>query len=147
MSTPAEDSDKTGAYTARGAAAALEAGGCAACRAMTDATEARRVAEDRRIDLALAAIRNSSGAVAYRNGHGLCLRHVVQVAPRDGTGIVAEKFSAMLDVADWEMREVFRRIDWRTRFERAGGEATAWRLVPALLDGHVYLGSPSIELC
>lgn len=76
---------------------------------------------------------------ALDKGHGLCLRHA-ELLPAPPAAPYRERLLTQLRLTAWELDEDIRKQAWDTRYEPRGREVTAWRRVPALLDGMAYLG-------
>jgi len=75
------------------------------------------------------------------DAHGVCLRHAAEVAPDRDAGPVLSRLLTQLRQAQWELAEDARRQAWDRRHEPRGHEQDAWRRIPALIDGEVYLGT------
>jgi hypothetical protein len=107
-----------------------EPGECRACRAVS-AAEARV--------LGMADARGPAGSPP-----GLCVRHVLALRRRDphAAGAAARAAAHRTEAVRQELEEAFRKRTWAHRHEPRGGEMTAWRRAPLVLDGRVYGGGP-----
>jgi hypothetical protein len=113
-------------------AAAKELPTCGACRAALTAV-------DRTASLLGASFADSSLAAAYERSHGLCVRHVLGLAPED-RAFPLRVCKGRLKLLAWELEEAGRKLDWLVRYEKRGDESTAWMRSMAQIDGQVFLG-------
>jgi hypothetical protein len=105
---------------------------CGACQAGEDA-------ERRQLSLLRACLPDARVRRALDDAHGVCLRHAAAVsADRDAVPVVSRLVTQLLlaqrDLAD----DVRQARDGR--HEPHDCEQDAWRRIPALVDGEVYLG-------
>ncbi len=107
---------------------------CRACRASLDA-------EQRQLSLLHACLLDKRVLRALEDAHGVCLRHAAEVAPDRDAGPVLSRLLTQLRQAQWELAEDAGRQAWDRRHEPRGHEQDAWRRIPALIDGEVYLGT------
>lgn len=107
-----------------------EPGECAACRAVS-AAEGRV--------LGIAGDRAAAGPPP-----GLCVRHVLALRRHDprAAGAAARAAGRRTEAVRQELEEAFRKRTWAHRHDPRGGEMTAWRRAPLVLDGRVYGGGP-----
>jgi hypothetical protein len=105
---------------------------CGACRAA-------RTAVGRTAALLSASFNDTSLAAAYERSHGLCVRHVLGLAP-DDRPLPLRVCMARLKLLAWELEEAGRKLDWVVRYEKRGDESSAWRRSMAQIDGQVFLG-------
>lgn len=116
-------------------ATALTAGQpCRACRAGLDA-------ERRQLSLLRASLLDARVLRALEDAHGLCLRHAAEVTEDRDAGPVISRLLTQLRQVQWELAEDAAKQAWDRRHEPRGAERDAWRRVPALIDGEVYLGA------
>jgi hypothetical protein len=115
---------------------------CRACKVGQAATRRQR-------DLIRACLHDTRVLEAVGDAHGICLRHAVAVNPAAGArGAAADpawqplllRLVTRLRQAQWELSEDSEKQAWDCRHEPAGSEQTAWRRIPSLLDGAVFLG-------
>ena len=107
---------------------------CRTCRAGQDA-------ERRQLALLQASLLDARVLRALEDAHGLCLRHAAEVtADRDAAPVIF-RLRTQLKKAQWELAEDVGKQAWDRRHEPKGHEQDAWRRVPALIDGDVYLGT------
>ena len=66
--------------------------------------------------------------------HALKKNGAEQAAP------ILDRLLTQLQQAQWELQEDARKQAWDHRHEPRGHEQNTWRLLPALLDGDVFLG-------
>lgn len=121
------------------ALAGLQMPWCRVCHAV--AQDTRRAAE-----LLLAALRDDLTARRYQAGHGLCVRHVLDLLADRRAVPARAVLLARLDVLAWELAEADRKQAWPLRYQPSGPETTAWLRAAALLDGSVFLGGPASHL-
>jgi hypothetical protein len=117
---------------------------CRACRVGQAASRRQR-------DLIRASLHDIRVLEAVGDAHGICLRHAV-----DGAATAADtgpdwrpllsRLVTRLRQDQWELREDSEKQAWDSRHEPAGSERAAWRRIPALLDGAVYLGLAEPEV-
>ncbi len=144
--TPSIASASAQALSSSGAAAreqalALAAGAntptasqpCRACRAGLDA-------EQRQLGLLRASLLDARVLRVLEDAHGLCLRHTAEVTADRNAGPVISRLLTQLRQTQWELAEDTGKQAWGRRHELRGPEQDAWRRVPALIDGEVYLG-------
>jgi hypothetical protein len=107
-----------------------EPGECMACQAVS-------VAEAQVLGMA-----DARGPAA--SPPGLCVRHVLALRRRDPRTAAAMTRAAArrIEAVRQELEEAFRKRTWAHRNEPRGGEMTAWRRAPLVLDGRVYGGGP-----
>ncbi|WP_406145241.1 hypothetical protein [Streptomyces sp. NBC_01012] len=106
------------------------------CRACLE----ERTAVRRQTALLTAELRDPPLAQEYTHTHGVCLRHALNwQGPRPA--LVDEVLGGRLALLRWEIDEVLRKQDWRTRHEITGSERDVGRRAPTLLDGRVHGGS------
>jgi hypothetical protein len=109
---------------------------CRACRV-------GRAAARRQRDLIRACLHDTRVLEAVGDAHGVCLRHAA-----DGSADIADtswrpllvRLLTQLRQAQWELSEDAEKQAWDYRYEPKGSERSAWRRIPALIDGAVYLG-------
>jgi hypothetical protein len=77
----------------------------------------------------------------YEHGHGLCVRHALQVTDTRITGIVHRHADARIAVLSWEIEETARKYGWAYRHEQDGPEQGAWARAMAQIDGRVFEGA------
>jgi hypothetical protein len=101
---------------------------------------------------------------AIEDAHGACLRHARAAwldsgwppeRCRPGTGLPADldpawqplliRLATQLRQAKWELDEDAEKRIWDNGYQPPGAEQLAWRRIPALLDGRVYLGLSEAE--
>ncbi|MFJ2639385.1 hypothetical protein [Streptomyces sp. NPDC087511] len=106
------------------------------------ACEEERTAGRRQAALLTAQLHDPVRADEYTRTHGICLRHAVnwRGAREDPVHAVLAGRTALLR---WEIDEVLRKQNWRTRHEIEGAERQVVRRAPTLLDGRVYAGLPA----
>ncbi len=73
--------------------------------------------------------------------HGLCLRHGAEVAAGPEAAPVPIRLLSQLRQVQWELDEDAQKQAWERRHEPKGREQGAWRRLPALLNGEVFLGT------
>jgi hypothetical protein len=105
---------------------------CRACQVSTSAATRQQA-------LLQACLQDSRVLRALEESHGLCLRHGTQAADSEAAPILG-RLLTQLQQAQWELEEDARKQAWDHRHERRGHEQSTWRLLPALLDGDVFLG-------
>ena len=119
---------------AAGATATNASQPCRACHAGLDA-------ERRQLSLLRASLLDARVLRALEDAHGLCLRHAGEVAEDRDAGPVISRLLTQLRQVQWELAEDAAKHAWDRRHEPRGAERDAWRRVPALIDGEVYLGA------
>ena len=109
---------------------------CPICRAVA-------VAQRRELALLVAALRLPAVGSAYRRAHGLCARHVRELAEPESAALAHRHLAARLGVLSWELEESSRKEAWASRHEPKGPEATAYGRLIAQIDGHALMGAPA----
>jgi len=104
---------------------------CRACQVSTSAARQQALLQ--------ACLQDSRVLRALEKSHGLCLRHGTQAAGSEAAPIL-DRLLTQLQQAQWELQEDARKQAWDHRHEPRGHEQSTWRLLPALLDGDVFLG-------
>ncbi len=109
--------------------------GCRACRSAASAAE-------RCLALMAAVSDDARVRRALDEGHGVCLRHGERLAGIDAAAAAPylRRLRTRLRETAWEVSEDGLKQAWDLRHEPAGRERTAWRRVPAIIDGRAYLG-------
>ncbi len=107
---------------------------CRGCRAGLDA-------ERRQLGLLRASLLDARVLRALEGAHSLCLRHAAEVAADHDAGPVISRLLTQLRQTQWELAEDAAKQAWERRHQPRGPEQDAWRRVPALIDGAVYLGT------
>ena len=87
--------------------------------------------------LGLAAVRER-----YERSHGLCVRHVRQLADGPAARFARQHADARLAVIAWEVQETARKYAWAYRHEAGGPERDGWLRGLAQIDGRVLDGGP-----
>jgi len=91
-----------------------------------------------------ACLRDPRVLRALEESHGMCLRHGAQAAAAGlEAAPVLTRLLTQLRQAQWELEEDAEKQAWDRRHEPKGREHAAWRRLPALLDGDVFLGLPA----
>jgi hypothetical protein len=106
---------------------------CRACRLGQGAAQRQR-------DLVRASLHDARVLAAIGDAHGICLRHAADADADPGWRPLLVRLLTQLRQAQWELSEASEKGAWDHRHEPAGSEQTAWRRIPALIDGAVYLG-------
>jgi hypothetical protein len=106
---------------------------CGACQAGEDA-------ERRQLSLLRACLPDARVRRALDDAHGVCLRHAAAMAAdRDAAPVVSRLVTQLL-LAQRDLAGDVARQARDGRHEPDDGEQDAWRRIPALVDGEVYLG-------
>jgi len=109
---------------------------CAACHA-------RDGVERSRLDLIAACVSLAPVRERYECGHGLCLRHALQMSDGPAARVARRHLKGRLAVLAWEVGEVARKYAWAYRHEASGPEHDAWMRALAQIDGRVFVGAPA----
>lgn len=109
---------------------------CAACHA-------RDGVERSRLDLVAASLSLAPTRQRYEGGHGLCLRHALQMSDGPAARVARRHLDGRLSVLAWEVGEVARKYAWAYRHEASGPEHDAWMRALAQIDGRVFVGAPA----
>ncbi|MFE6668452.1 hypothetical protein ACFVFH_33445 [Streptomyces sp. NPDC057697] len=113
----------------------LSAPRCRAC-------EEQRTAGLGQTALLAAQLQDPVRAEEYTHTHGICLRHALNWrGAREGP--VHAVLAGRTALLRWEIDEVLRKQNWRTRHETVGAEREVVRRAPTLLDGRIYAGLPA----
>lgn len=109
---------------------------CPACHARngTDGSQLELV----RASLSLAPVRED-----YGRGHGLCVRHALQLTKGHAARLARRHLDGRLGVLAWEVHETARKYAWAFRHEPSGSEHDAWLRALAQVDGRVFEGGPA----
>jgi hypothetical protein len=78
----------------------------------------------------------------YERSHGLCVRHVRQLADGPAARFARQHADARLAVIAWEVQETARKYAWAYRHEVDGQERNGWLRGLAEIDGRVFDGGP-----
>lgn len=106
------------------------------------ACNARDGVEQSQLELIGAALALATVRERYERGHGLCVRHAMQVP--DGQSRIARRcIDGRLGVLAWEVGETARKYAWAFRHEPSGAEQQAWLRALAQIDGSVFGGGPA----
>ncbi len=108
---------------------------CSACLVRDDA-------ENRVVNLVLAATRSPIIALRYGEGHGLCLRHVPAIPDGTNRVLIRDEMAARIGLLVWQLREVERQRRWSARHEVLEDVRSVLSAGLALLDGRTFLGAP-----
>ena len=79
----------------------------------------------------------------YKQRHGLCAHHVLQLGAQDSAGLLRTHAQARLALLAWEVDETARKYAWACRHEPRGREQDSWSRALAQLDGRVFEGAPA----
>lgn len=109
---------------------------CSACKA-------GHGVESSRLDLVTAALSLAPIRERYERGHGLCLRHALQIPDGPAARAARRHLDGRLAVLAWEVGEVARKYAWAYRHEASGPEHDAWMRALAQIDGRIFVGAPA----
>jgi len=80
----------------------------------------------------------------YEHGHGLCVRHALQIPEGRAAELTHRHADGRLAVLSWEVEETARKYAWAFRHEPGGPEADAWIRALGQIDGRVFEGAPPL---
>ena len=106
------------------------------------ACHAREAIEHSQLDLIGAALSLSAVRDRYEGGHGLCVRHAMQLGDTHPAHVARRHLDARLAVLAWEVDENARKYAWAPRHEPLGPERDAWLRGLVQIDGRVFEGAP-----
>ncbi|MGI8505829.1 MAG: hypothetical protein ACR2MK_03315 [Solirubrobacteraceae bacterium] len=109
---------------------------CSACHA-------RNGIERSQLELIAASLALAPVRERYQRGHGLCVRHGMQVTDTQAARLAKHHVDARLGVLAWEVHDTARKYAWAYRHERSGPEQDAWLRALAQVDGRVFEGGPA----
>jgi hypothetical protein len=112
---------------------------CAACNAHDGV-------ERSQLDLITASLALASVRDRYDRGHGLCLRHAMEVSDGQAARVARRHVDGRLALLAWEVRETARKYGWAYRHETGGPEHDSWARALAQIDGRVFSGAPAPAL-
>jgi hypothetical protein len=107
------------------------------------ACNARDGIERAQLDLVVAGLGLPAVRDRYERGHGLCLRHAVQISDGHVARLARRHVDGRLGLLAWEVGETARKYAWAYRHEADGHEQHAWLRALAQIDGRVFVGGPA----
>jgi len=107
------------------------------------ACNARDGIERSQLDLVVAALAVSTARDRYEHGHGLCVRHAMQVPDGQAGRLARRHLDGRLGILAWEVGETARKYAWAYRHEPNDHEQSAWSRALAQIDGRVFEGGPA----
>jgi hypothetical protein len=107
------------------------------------ACHARDGIERSQLELVAAGLAVTPIREAYERGHGLCVRHAMQMSDGQAARIARRHLDGRLGVLAWEVHETARKYAWAYRHELGGPEQSAWLRALAQIDGRVLEGGPA----
>lgn len=107
------------------------------------ACNARDGIERAQLELIGAALALTPVRDRYEHGHGLCVRHALQLPDGQAARVAKRHADARLGVLGWEVHETARKYAWAFRHETTGPERHGWVRALAQIDGRVFEGGPA----
>jgi hypothetical protein len=107
---------------------------CAACNARDSVEQAQQALVAPA--LGLPAVRER-----FERGHGLCVRHAMQLPDGQSARVARRHAEAQLSLTAWEVGEAAHKYAWAFRHETSGPEQDAWMRARVLIDGRVTRGT------